>query len=80
MAEHSRTYQNKEKRSTRRTAKFTITDALQILQQSLVMCHEAGVVMTVENTERGTVITLEGVDTLKGWLVPRESVPRGEQA
>lgn len=75
MADHLKNLQTKGKRSTRRTAKFTMTDALQILQQSLVMCHEAGVSLSVENTERGTLITLEGVDTLEGWLVPRESVP-----
>ena len=80
MAEHLKSYQTKGKRSTRRTAQFTITDALQILQQSLVMCHEAGVIIQAENTERGTVITLEGVDTLKGWLVPRETVPRTDAA
>lgn len=80
MADHLKSSQTKEKRSTRRTAKFTMTDALQILQQSLVMCHEAGVSLSVENTEQGTRITLEGVDTLEGWLVPREkSVPRAEQ-
>lgn len=79
MVEHSRTLQTNEKRSTRRTVKFTMTDALQILQQSFIMCHEAGVMLSVENTERGTLITLEGVDTLEGWLVPRDNVPRVEQ-
>lgn len=69
MAEHLKNSRTKEKRNTRRTVKFSMTDALEILQQSLVMCHEAGVLVQVENTERGAVITLAGVNVLAGWLV-----------
>lgn len=82
MAEHSTTYQTKGKRRTRRTAKFSQRDALEILQQSFVMCHEAGIRLLVENSESGAVITLQSVEVLNGWLVPRvehenaETVPQ----
>ncbi len=78
MAEPSTTYQMKEKKRTKRTVKFSQRDALEILQQTIVMCHEAGILLQVENTEQAVVITLQSVAVLNGWLVPRENVPRAE--
>lgn len=80
MAEHSKTYQKKGRRRMKRTAEFSQKDALQILQQSFLMCQSAGVGMLVQNTEQGTVITLENIETLDGWLVLREDVSRNEDA
>ena len=78
MAEHSKTYQKKGKRPMKRTVEFSQKDALQILQQSFLMCQLAGVNILVQNTEQGTVITLENIETLDGWLVPRENASQNE--
>lgn len=61
-----------EKRSTKRTAKFTPGEALQILAQSVRYCQDAGIGVSVENLhEEGQVfgcIVLTGVVVRDGRL------------
>lgn len=69
MADHSKPSQTSEKRSTRKTVQLTPEEALQILQESFRIVEEAGIGITVERTNIGTLVTLAGVAYIDNNLI-----------
>jgi hypothetical protein len=65
MAENSTSSASKEKNSTRKTAKVTPAQSLEILQAAILQCQAAGITAGVENLwsngEVKAIIVLDGV-------------------
>ena len=59
----SQNCQKTGKRPTRKTARLTPEQTLEILQQSFILCEQAGIVLAVGSAinGNGTTITLESV-------------------
>lgn len=67
-AANSANYRRKDKANIGKTRRVTQSQALEILQESLRLCNDAGVIIGIQNDGANLIIGIHAVNLLDGWL------------
>jgi len=68
-AANSANYRRKDKANTGKTRRVTQAQALEILQESLRLCNDAGMIIGIQNDGANLIIGIQAVNLLDGWLI-----------